>query len=291
MSDPFRFSFSTISYSSFPVWLPAYPLEDTISRLAAMGYDAIEILAAAPHAYPPYVTSERRESIGRALESSGLAVSAMLPAPGGAAGNNPASADPGERAYALSQYEGMMELCAAWGCGTVIYVPGWYIFGTSRADAWRWSLEALAQIAEKAAAHGLQVVVEPTPGDFNLVETADNAIEMMRAVDANNVKLMFDTFHALYRNEVPSDWAYVMGSDLEYVHISDNDRLVPGQGRGDFPGLLAALSDIGYSGYLSMELGFTSRGAQPDQVARDSLAYMRGLMAEMPAMAASAGGG
>ena len=92
---PFRFSFSTISYSSFPVWLPAYPLEDTISHLAAMGYDAIEILAAAPHAYPPYVTRERRgDWIGRALESSGLAVSAMLPAPGGAAGNSPGPRTP-----------------------------------------------------------------------------------------------------------------------------------------------------------------------------------------------------
>ncbi len=254
MSDPFRFSFSTISYSSFPVWLPAYPLEDTISRLAAMEIRRDRDPRRGPARLSPLRDARAPRIDWTSARILGLAVSAMLPAPGGAAGNNPASATR-RAAYALSQYEGMMELCAAWGCGTMIYVPGWYIFGTSRADAWRWSLEALAHIAEKAAAHGLQVVVEPTPGDFNLVETADNAIEMMRAVDASNVKLMFDTFHALYRNEVPSDWAYVMGSDLEYVHLSDNDRLIPGQGRGDFPGLLAALSHIGYSGYLSMDLG------------------------------------
>jgi len=224
------------------------------------------------------VTKERRQAIARALASHDLEVSAMLPAPGGAAGNNPASADPGEREYAVGQYTGMIELCVEWGAKTVIYVPGWYIFGTARADAWRWSLESLSTVAAIAARHEMLVVIEPTPGDFNLVETADDAIDMMNAVKAPNVKLMFDTFHALYRNEVPADYVYQMGADLAYVHISDNDRLVPGRGYGDFPGVIAALKDVGYSGYLSMEVGFASRSAQPDQVARDSFRYIRGLL-------------
>ncbi|ARK31284.1 sugar phosphate isomerase/epimerase family protein [Halalkalibacter krulwichiae] len=67
-----------------------------------------------------------------------------------------------------------------------------------------------------------------------------------------NVKVMFDTFHALYRNEVPSDYVYRMADKLHHVHISDNDRLPPGEGRCDFDAVLKALKDINYDGYLSM---------------------------------------
>jgi fructoselysine 3-epimerase len=101
---------------------------------------------------------------------------------------------------------------------------------------------------------------------------------MMRAVDSPNVKLMFDTIHAMYRNEVPTDYVYRMGKDLRYVHISDIDRLPPGQGRGDFVGLVQALNDIGYDGFLSMEIGFSYRNAQPDKFAREAYEYMKPLV-------------
>ena len=50
-----KLSFNTWVYSSFPIWVPAYPLEETIRRIARIGYDGIEIAAAAPHAYPAWI--------------------------------------------------------------------------------------------------------------------------------------------------------------------------------------------------------------------------------------------
>ncbi|URJ46957.1 hypothetical protein MF628_001541 [Paenibacillus polymyxa] len=41
-------SFNTWAYSSFPSWVPSYPLEEVIKRLSGFGYDAIEIGCAAP---------------------------------------------------------------------------------------------------------------------------------------------------------------------------------------------------------------------------------------------------
>ena len=38
-----KLSYNTWAYSSYPSWLPAYTLEETIKRLAAIGYDGIEI--------------------------------------------------------------------------------------------------------------------------------------------------------------------------------------------------------------------------------------------------------
>lgn len=273
-----KLSFNTWAYSCFPVWVPAYPLEETIKRLARIGYDGIEIGAASPHAYPKYLSKERRKLIKQVLDDNGIAVSSMLPAPGGGPGYNPCSVLAEERQETLEQYKEVIELCAEWGGKTVIYLAGWQIFGVSRPQAWEWSREALIKVAKMAADHGVTMVVEPQPVDANLIESCDDAIQMMEEVGAPNVKLMFDTIHVMYRNEVPSDYAYQMGKNLHHIHISDNDRLPPGAGRGDFVSLVSALKEVDFQGYLTMEIGFHRRDIEPDKVARQAFEYMKPLV-------------
>jgi protein FrlC len=273
-----KLAFNTWVYSSFPIWVPAYPLDEVIQRLARIGYDGIEIGAAAPHAYPAYVGPERRKEIRSLLEANGIEVSAMLPAPGGGPGFNVASPSQEERRAAIEQYKEVAQLCADLGGNTLLYVAGWVIYGTEWKQAFDWSREALVEIGRAAADLGMTVAVEQNPADGNLIESLDDGVELMRSVDAPNVKLMFDTIHAMYRNEVPTDYVYRMGNDLRYVHLSDIDRLPPGQGRGDFVGLVQALTDIGYDGYLSMEIGFNYRNAQPDKFAREAYEYMKPLV-------------
>lgn len=273
-----KLAFNTWVYSSFPVWVPAYPLEETIRRLARIGYDGIEIGAAAPHAYPDYVDAARRRELRALLEAEGIEVSGMLPAPGGGPGFNVASPLDAERRNAVEQYKQVAQFCADLGGKTLLYVAGWQIFGTPRQQAWEWSRQALAEIAPAAADLGLTVAVEPTPTDSNLIESADDALELMRAVDRPNVKVMFDTIHVYYRNEAPTDYVYAMGQDLAYVHLSERNRLAPGQGGGDFVGLVEALKAIGYDGYLAMEIGFNRRDVEPDLVARQALEYVKPLL-------------
>ena len=273
-----KLAFNTWAYSSFPVWVPAYPIEETIRRIARIGYDGIEIGAAAPHAYPAYTSPERRREIRHVLEDNNIVVSAMLPAPGGGPGFNVASPTPEERRNAIEQYKEVAQLCSDLGGNTLLYVAGWQIFGTTREQAWAWSREALAEIAPVAADLGVTVAVEPTPTDSNLIESADDAVELAQEVGAPNVKTMFDTIHVYYRNEAPTDYVFRMGDLLHYVHLSDIDRLAPGQGRGDFVGLIQALKDTGYDGFLSMEIGFTRRDVEADKVARDAFDYIKPLI-------------
>jgi sugar phosphate isomerase/epimerase len=275
-----KLSFNTWPYASFPVWLPAYPLEEVIKRIAKIGYDGIEIGAASPHAYPPTTTKERRKNIKSILEYYNLEVSSMLPGLSGGPGLNVASPIPEERRHNIEHYKQVVELCAEWGGKTVLYIPGWQIFGTTRKQAWEWSTEALSEISKTAADYGVTMVIEPTPFDSNLVDRCDDAIEMMQDVGEPNVKLMFDTFHALYRKEVSTDYVYSMGENLRHIHISDNDRLAPGKGRGDFVSLIDALKDINYDGYLAMELGFDRRDIEPDNVARQAFEYLKPLVDE-----------
>ena len=64
-----KYSFNTWVYGSFPVWLPSYPLEEVIKRLAIIGYDGVEIGCAAPHAWPDFLNKERRAFLKKTLDA------------------------------------------------------------------------------------------------------------------------------------------------------------------------------------------------------------------------------
>ncbi|GGH42049.1 protein FrlC [Cribrihabitans marinus] len=271
-----KLSFNTWVYSSFPVWVPAYPLDEVIKRLARIGYDGIEIGAAAPHAYPDYISPERRREIRKLLDDTGIACSSMLPAPGGGAGFNVASADQAERDAAIDQYKKVADLCREWGAPTLMYVAGWQAFGTSRPKAWEYSRAALEKIADYA--NDLIIAVEPTSADSNLVDSCDDVIQMMDEVDRPNVGAMFDTFHTLYRNEVPTDYVHRLGSRLKHIHLADVNREPPGSGVVDYVSLIEALRDNKFDGYLTMEIGFNRRNVEPDDMARRAHDYLKSIL-------------
>ncbi len=272
-----KLSYNTWAYSSYPSWLPAYTLEETIKRLAAIGYDGIEIGAAGPHAYPPTLSERRRVEIKKVLDGEGITLSSMLPAPSGGPVNNVSSPVEEERAYTTQHYKDLIDLTAQWGGKTVIYIPGWIVFGTTRAQALEWSQQALAELADYAAPQGIQLVIEPTSYDSNLIDTEHHAIELMQSVNRPNVGLMFDTFHVLYRREVNTDYVYTMGKDLRHIHMSEVRRLPPGHGECDFPAIMQALKDIKFDGYVTMEIGFDRRDVEPDWFAREAFTYLKPL--------------
>jgi fructoselysine 3-epimerase len=270
-----NYAFNTWAYSSFPAWLPAYPLDEAIRRLARIGYDGVEIGCAAPHAWPAYLSAERRRELRRLLASSGLQAVSLLATPGGGPGFNPASPCAEERNATVRYYQEVTDLAFDLGARKVIYIAGWQIFGTTRQEAWSRSRDCLDRIAAYAGQKDITIVVEPTAAATNLIESADDAIELMRSVEHSNVKLMFDTLHALYRDELPADYARAMGGDLVHVHVSDKNRVLPGEGQVDWVGLMQVLRECCFDGFITMEVGLDSRSADPDRIARTALAYLK----------------
>jgi fructoselysine 3-epimerase len=276
-----KYAFNTWAYSSFPTWLPSYPLDEAIRRIAAIGYDGVEIGCAAPHAWPAYLNKERRKELRNLLEACGLQAVSLLATPGGGPGFNPASPLPEERDATVHYYNEVIDLALDLGAQKVLYIAGWQIFGTSRQQAWDRSKDCLDRIASYADKKGITIVVEPTAAATNLIETADDALELMRSVERDNVEVMFDTLHAIYRNEIPADYVRTMGKDLVHVHFSDSNRLLPGEGRVDWFGLMQTLQECEFDGYVTMELGLDSRVADPDQIARTALKFLKDVESQL----------
>lgn len=276
-----KYSFNTWAYSYFPCWVPSYSFEETVKRLAKIGYDGIEFGCAQPQAWPYYIDDARRSEMKAFLDDNGIEVSAMLPAPGGGPGGNIASPNEAEQKWTIQYWKDCIDLGLAFECKILLCVCGWYMFGVRKMDAWSNAADGISQVADYAMDHGVTLCLEPTATDSNLVECADDAINMMNEINKPNVKLMFDTTHALYRNEVPTDYVYTMGQDIAHVHFADYDRKAPGTNGLDFVSIMQALKDIKYEGYVSMEAGYPTRSTHPDVVARTSLENLKAIEAQL----------
>jgi protein FrlC len=186
-----------------------------------------------------------------------------------------------EREATIKYYNEVIDLAADLGAGKVLYIAGWQIFGTSRQQAREWSKQCLDNISAYAEAKSIVIVVEPTAASTNLIETADDALELMRSAGRENVKAMLDTLHVVYRNDIPADYVRTMGKDLVHVHVSDKDRILPGEGRVDWLGFMQALLEAKFDGFVTMEIGFDSRLSDPDQIARTALSFLKGIEAQL----------
>jgi protein FrlC len=274
-----KLSFNSWLYGQAFGWMPTRSLEDTVDTLAEIGYDGIEIGAAAPHGYPGFLDGERRQAINRHVESRGIQVSALCPALGGALGYNPASPDREEREAGLKYITDCCQLAHDLNCENVIWLAGWTRYGQDRQQAWSYAVEALAKSADAARPLGVKLVVEPTSEVSDVIEQAGDSLRLIddAGVGSDVAMVMLDTIHVFYRGDDVRAQFREAGDRLGYIHISDLNRDAPGT-HTDFRGAVDELKLIGYDGWLSMEIGFPRRDRNPDGITRQAHEYMTSIM-------------
>jgi len=89
--------------------------------------------------------------------------------------------------------------------------------------------------------------------ETSLINTVAQALDFIEKLGAENLGLLFDTFHANIEERSISDAIKACGDRLFHVHLADSNRWIPGFGHFVFPELWEALEKIGYSGALVLE--------------------------------------
>jgi D-psicose/D-tagatose/L-ribulose 3-epimerase len=121
-------------------------------------------------------------------------------------------------------------------------------------DEWKWAVDALQAAARRGQDLGVTLCIEPLNRfETYFLNTQADAALMVHDVGAPNVKIHFDTFHANIEEPHPAESVRGIARELGHVHISENDRGIPGTGHNDWRGVLTALRDIGYDGWLTIE--------------------------------------
>ncbi|WP_409305060.1 TIM barrel protein [Peribacillus sp. SCS-155] len=120
---------------------------------------------------------------------------------------------------------------------------------------WTWAVEGLKEAGSYALEHGIRLTVEAWNRYENyLINRLEQSLALVKEVDLPNVGCMGDTYHMNIEEEDIAEAFRLVGDKLFYVHIADSNRAAPGRGHIDFEPIAAALKEIGYKGYLSMEL-------------------------------------
>lgn len=132
---------------------------------------------------------------------------------------------------------------------------------------------------ETARACGVTICFEPlTHAETNFMNRAQDTRELIRAVNHPHFQLHLDA-KAICGGEYFSHAEVIEQNRdvLKHFHANDRNRRGPGTGDVDFQPIAAALREIGYDGYVSVEVFDYSEGGET--IARDSLAYLKQIFA------------
>lgn len=119
-------------------------------------------------------------------------------------------------------------------------------------------LDALGELAEHAAAEGVWLAVEALNRyeDYmvnRLDQAVDLADQVRRDTGHDSVRLCADLFHLNIEEDDPPGAIITAGRWISHVHVDDSNRMQPGTGHLDFPGIFGALRRISYDGWLTLE--------------------------------------
>lgn len=223
---------------------------------------------------------------------SGTAIAAL-----DAAVCDPASREPQRRAAALDALKSAIDNTAALGahvlCGPLFQGLGRFSGAAPLPDERQYAAETLRAAGEYALERGVTLALEPINRfEMYIANTLADGARIVEAIGLPNVGLLADTHHGnIEERDVPAAWRQAAPL-IKHVHISENDRGVPGSGHAVPPQLFRVLADIGYDGWLTIEAfgtqvpGLISRlhlwrdySEHPDDAARLGVQYIKRQLA------------
>lgn len=220
-----------------------------IEKLKALGYDGVEvpILRGTPGHYA---------WLGRELDGLGLRRCATAVIPSVHA--NPVSLDPEERQAGRAHLDWALECATALGAeslGGPFHAPIGHFTGFSPTqDELRFGAETHHAMAERADANGIYLSLEPLNRfETYFLNTMAQARAYVDRVDHSAFRIMYDTFHAHIEESSQTKAIATLGGAMGVLHVSENDRGIPGRGQIDFDAVFGAVRGTGFDGWVTVE--------------------------------------
>lgn len=125
-----------------------------------------------------------------------------------------------------------------------------------KAKEWYLAVEGLREMADIASEHGISIAIEPLNRyRTSVVNTIEQAIQMVNDIDKDNVGILYDTYQANIEevNIYEALKRACESGKLFHVQLSDSNRGAPGMGHIDYNPIFLLLKEYGYSGHITVE--------------------------------------
>jgi sugar phosphate isomerase/epimerase len=151
--------------------------------------------------------------------------------------------------------------------------------GMTKAEGMAYATEVLAEVVPELAARGVVLAIEPLgPEETNFLTTAAEAVELIEQVGSPQVRLHLDCKAMATESTPIVDLIRQHHRWLAHFHANDPNRQGPGFGAVDFVPIFRTLDEVGYDGWVSVEVFDYTPGIE--RLVRESIEYMQRCLAE-----------
>jgi fructoselysine 3-epimerase len=263
-----------------------YTLEETIRRVAKLGYPGIEIWGGRPHAYYRDMNQSSITSIKETLYKTGLEISGFIPAQFGYP-TNLCSPIASIRKDSVEYIKSSIETSLSLGCKKVSLCPGRTLYGQGYIKGMEALNASVSELVDYAVKKDVLLLLEPAHMlESDLVLTVEEGATFIESGKYENMGIALDTGHCNVNKESLVDAVFLLTKKQipMHIHLDDNNTLgdqhkIPGEGTIDFVPFLKALIETGYNGFLTVELGFDYT-ANPDAAAYKSNKIVSSILEE-----------
>ncbi|MGD0653594.1 MAG: sugar phosphate isomerase/epimerase family protein [Thermoguttaceae bacterium] len=267
-------------------------IEESITRIADLGFEGLELLADEPHAWPVDLSADKKRAIRECLQRNGLAISNINGFMMNAIGDprnpywHPSWIEPNRdyRAVRREHTKRVLRLAKQFDAPSMQTEPGGPLApGQSRRVATDIFYDEIMPCVETAEELGVFLLIEPEPG--LLIETFEQYLEFADRLDSPWVGLNFDIGHAFCVGQDPQQWIARMAPHTKHYHIEDiaasreHVHLIPGRGAIDFHAVMSEIVKTGYKGWITVEL--YSYVANSDEAGKEAKEFLEGVMREI----------
>lgn len=269
------------------------PLAEGIKKAAEVGAEGIQIYTVSGETAPEALDGAKRRDILSLIQDSGLQISALCGDLGGhgfqIAEQNPAK---------IERSKKIVDLAADWGAKVVTTHIG--VVPEDKNHPRRAIMrEACTELAVYAESMGVAFAIETGP------ETPVNLKSFLDEIPSKGIRVNYDPANLhMVLGEDPVKGVYTLGDAIIHTHAKDGKMLKKsdpetvygffaeggiedfrigdyfletplGEGGVDFPAWVAALRDIGYDGFLTIE---REVGADPEKDIRMAVNFLKSII-------------
>mgnify|MGYP000027826956 CR=1 FL=1 len=231
---------------------PDTPFLERPARIAAAGFRVVELW------FPELHLPDRDWSrLRAACDAAGLRINnIVLNSPDGGIGGS--LTDAADRGKYLERLDASLKCCAELGAGMMITCTGNARPGFTRSAQVRNLIETLKAAGDAAGRAGVTLVVEPLNSLVDhqgyFLDDPQEAAGIVRAVGHPNIGLLFDVYHMQIMRGNVIENIRACSDVIRHFHSAG----VPGRheldrGELDYPRIVEAIAETGYSGCFGLE--------------------------------------
>ena len=254
-----------------------WKFEDQCRFSKKLGYHALELAPFTFNKDVRKISAAERASIKASAGAAGIEIIGLHWVVAFTEGFHITSPDAAVREKTARYAEELINFCADVGGKLMVWgspKQRSLAAGISYEQGLKWASEFYKSIMPRCEARNICIHIEPlTRADTNFINSGAQGRELVKAVNHPNFGLHLDVRSMCDEGKPIPDIIRECRAELRHFHVNDPNMRGPGNSGFDHKPIAAALKEIGYQGYVSVEV--FKYDPDPETIAREAIEYIK----------------